>query len=70
MSSNKVKGKVFYGWRVVLMCSLIGAYSSGTFHYGFSAFVYPVAEELGWSMALISGAFSLYRLDSGIVAPL
>jgi len=70
MPVSKLKRKVFHGWWVVLICSLIGIYGSGTFHYGFSAFVHPVAEELGWSMALISGAFSLYRLESGIVAPL
>lgn len=62
--------KVFWGWWIVLTCALISAYGSGIFHYGFSVFVYPIVSELGWSMALVSGAFSLYRLESGAVAPL
>lgn len=55
---------------MVLACSLLSFYGAGTFHYGFGAFVNPVASELGWSMALISGAFSLYRLEAGVAAPL
>jgi len=51
-------------------CALITSYGSGTFHYGFSVFVHPIVNELGWSMALVSGAFSLYRLESGVAAPL
>ncbi|MDI7261676.1 MAG: MFS transporter, partial [Thermodesulfobacteriota bacterium] len=45
-------------------------YASGIFYYGFSTFVKPVSKELGWSMALVSGAFSLYRLEAGIAAPI
>ena len=55
---------------MVLACSLLSFYGAGTFHYGFGAFVQPVASELVWSMALISGAFSLYRLEAGVAAPL
>lgn len=66
----KAKGNIFYGWWVVLACSLLALYGTGTVFYGFSAFVNPIVTELGWSMALISGAFSLYRLEAGIAAPL
>ena len=61
---------MFYGWWIVLSCSLLTFYVAGAFHYGFSAFVNPIANELGWSMTLISGAFSLYRLEAGVAAPL
>jgi len=70
MSLYEIRKNVFYGWWIVLACSLISAFGSGTFHYGFSVFVRPVSVELGWSMVLIAGAFSLYRLEAGILAPL
>ncbi len=62
--------KVFWGWWIVGVCSLVSLYGVGTFHYGFGVLVKPIVSELGWSMVLASGAFSLYRLDSGIMAPL
>jgi len=61
---------MYWGWWTVITCALITSYGSGTFHYGFSVFVHPIVHELGWSMALVSGAFSLYRLESGVAAPL
>ena len=61
---------IFYGWWIVIACSILTFYGAGMFFYGFTVFVHPMAKELGWSMALISGAFSLYRLESGIGAPL
>jgi len=61
---------LYYGWWTVIICALITSYGAGTFHYGFSVFVHPIVNELGWSMALVSGAFSLYRLESGVAAPL
>ena len=70
MFSLKSDGGIFYGWWIVIACSLLTFYGAGTFFYGFTVFVHPMAKQLGWSMALISGAFSLYRLESGIGAPL
>jgi len=70
ISSSEKKSKVFYGWWIVLLCSFYSIYASGIFYYGFSTFVNPIVTELGWSMALVSGAFSLYRLEAGIAAPI
>ncbi len=61
--------KPFYGWWIVLVCSILGLYGAGTWHYGFGAFVTPVVQETGWSMAIVSGAFSFYRLEAGFAAP-
>ncbi|MEW6674035.1 MAG: MFS transporter [Thermodesulfobacteriota bacterium] len=68
-SSSETKGKLFYGWWIVLFCSFLSVYAAGIFYYGFSTFVKPVAAELGWSMTLIAGGFSIYRLEAGIAAP-
>jgi MFS family permease len=70
MSSSDKKDKVFYGWWIVVVCSSLSLYGSGTFYYGFSTFVKPIVTELGWSLAVVSGAFSFYRLESGIAAPI
>ena len=67
-SSHKGK-EIFYGWWIVLISSLLSIYGAGVFYYGFSTFVKPVVEELAWSMAVVSGAFSIYRLEAGIAAP-
>lgn len=70
MSSLKVKGQFFYGWWIVATCAFLTCYGAGTFYYGFTTLVRPMVLELGWSMALISGAFSMQRLEAGIAAPL
>ena len=50
--------------------SVLSTYGSGVFYYGFSTFVKPVVADLAWSMTVVSGAFSIYRLEAGISAPI
>jgi MFS family permease len=70
ISSPDKSEKVFYGWWIVLVVSILSTYGSGIFYYGFSTFVKPVVNELAWSMTMVSGAFSIYRLEAGIAAPI
>ena len=67
--STDKSGKVFYGWWIVLVMSALSTFGSGVFYYGFSTFVKPVVTDLAWSMTVVSGAFSIYRLEAGIAAP-
>jgi len=60
--------KIFYGWWIVLACSLIGLYF-GAVPFGFTAFFEPIREEFGWSYTQISLAASLRGLEMGIFAP-
>jgi len=62
--------KIFYGWWIVLACSLIGLYVGGIVFFGFTAFFGPIREEFGWSYTQISFAGSLRGLETGIFAPL
>jgi OFA family oxalate/formate antiporter-like MFS transporter len=62
--------KIFYGWWIVLACSLIGLYIGGIVFFGFTAFFEPIREEFGWSYTQISFAASLRGLETGIFAPL
>jgi OFA family oxalate/formate antiporter-like MFS transporter len=62
--------KVFYGWWIVLACSLIGLYVGGIVYYGFTAFFEPLVKEFGWSYTQISFATSLRGMEMGIFAPI
>ncbi len=44
---------------------------SSTFsYYGFSTFFPAIENAFGWSRAAISGAFSLSRIESGLLGPI
>lgn len=58
-SSKRKTKKIFYGWWVVLACSLISFYVAGAIFFGFTAFFEPIAEEFGWSYTQISFAVTL-----------
>ena len=62
--------KIFYGWWIVLACSLICLYGGGIVFFGFTAFFDPIREEFGWSYTQISLAASLRGLEAGVFAPL
>jgi len=65
-----LKRKVFYGWWVVVACSLINLYTGGVIYFGFTAVFEPIANEFSWSYAQISLAASLRGLEMGLLAPL
>ncbi len=69
MSSPKLRGRIFYGWWVVLACAVIQFYVGGTFWQGFTALFDPIANEFGWSYALVSLAFTFRGFESGVLAP-
>ncbi len=60
--------KPYYGWVLVSALSVTETISYGVLYYAFTVFVTPMQEELGWSRAAITGAFSLALLLSGIAA--
>lgn len=62
--------KIFYGWWIVLACSLINLYVGGIVFFGFTAFFQPIREEFGWSYTQISLAASLRGLENSIFSPL
>lgn len=62
--------RVFYGWWVVAAGFFINAFGVGTFFYGFSTFFNPMIAEFGWSRTVMSGVFSLSRLEGGLEGPI
>lgn len=60
------RSKVFYGWWVVVGV-LVSSIGAGTMsQFGFSPFIRPMSESLGWSRGLVASGISL-RLITGAV---
>ncbi len=62
--------QVYYGWKIVGALAVTETVSWGILFYAFSVFIVPMQDELGWSLTVLTGAYSLALLCSGIVAPL
>src|SRR5919197_2866815 len=58
--------RVYYGWVLVLILALTETTSWGILYYTFTVFLTPMQEELRWSRAAMTGAFSLALLLSGL----
>jgi MFS family permease len=56
-------------WLVILGC-ITHAVNTGFCYFGMSAFFPSFEREFGWSRTAISGAFSLARIESGILGPI
>ncbi len=64
--TNKSKIGIFYGWVVVAAGCLILAVRGGSlFSYG--VFFTELCTDLGWTRAMVSGAYSLLFLWQGII---
>jgi MFS family permease len=61
------RGRVYWGWVLVWALGVTTIVSYGTTQNIFSVLVVPMEQELGWSRALISGAFSLALLVTGLL---
>lgn len=62
-------GKIFYGWWMVAAGALAHAVATGLGYFGLSAYFPSLEKEFGWSRTAISGAFSLARVESGLLGP-
>lgn len=59
----------FYGWKIAATLAITETVSWGILYYAFSVFLVPMQQETGWSLALLTGAYSLALLLSGVSAP-
>lgn len=62
--------RVFYGWVIVAAGYVVQALNGGLLFHAFSAYVLPLQEEFGWNRTLLSSAFAMVRMESGILGPL
>ncbi|GAI97831.1 unnamed protein product, partial [marine sediment metagenome] len=59
--------RLFYGWVVVAAAFFVALVSYGV-QYSFGIFIDPLTEDFGWSVALVSGAASLFMFSRGALA--
>lgn len=60
-------GKLFYGWVIVGVSTLVFALVRGV-NDAFGVFFVAIVEEFGWSRAAVAGIFSCARLTEGAVS--
>ncbi len=56
-------------WWIVFAGALAHAVSTGLAYFGLSAYFPSFEREFGWSRTAISGAFSMARVESGLLGP-
>jgi MFS family permease len=64
------EGRIFYGWWVVIGAFLIQGLTGALLFQSFGAYVVHLRREFGWSFKAIAGAFSLSRVESGMLGPI
>ena len=60
---------VFYGWWIVSAGIGIQVLLTGLMMQAFGVYVSVLQADFGWSKTALSGAFSLQRIESGILGP-
>ena len=63
------RGKLFYGWYIVIAAALSNAAVGGIMVYGVTAMVDPIYAAFGWSYAVISLAMTLRGVENGVLNP-
>jgi MFS family permease len=62
--------RVFYGWWIVAASIGIQTITMGLLMQAYGAYVVVMQAEFGWSRTAFSVAFSLQRVESGLLGPL
>ena len=62
-------GSVFYGWWIVAIASFVTYMGSLFWIQSYGAYAVVFNREFGWSMTLLSGAYVLTRVESGLLGP-
>lgn len=61
--------EIYYGWWIVAAVTVLLTLGAGITFWTFTAYVAPLEDDLGWSRAQVSTAFSLGVLISGVCGP-
>ncbi len=69
MNLKSLGSRVFYGWWIVALGSIIIAVGNGIFYYGFTTFFLPLKRDLDVSRAAISLVYGAARLEGGAEGP-
>src|SRR2546428_67707 len=61
---------VFHGWWIVCAGFVLQGLGSGLLFISFGAYFVFLQSEFGWSRVVLSGAYSMSRLESGFLGPI
>ena len=64
------QNRIFYGWWIVIVSSILGMFGNGSISNGFPRFFEPIRSDLGISYFRMSLVFSLARAEGGVGGPL
>jgi sugar phosphate permease len=70
METTTENPKIFYGWYLVGVSLISGAFQTGIGIWGVSVFVSPMEDELGWSRTSFMVALSIRTALTGLLSPL
>ncbi len=62
--------RLFYGWVIVLAGFGVFVLGGGLLFHAFGTYVKLLEDDFGWSRTQLSVAFSMQRLESGMLGPL
>jgi MFS family permease len=65
-----IGGRIFYGWWILALGSIITAVGMGILYQGFSVFFLPLKRDLALSSAAVSLLYAAARLEGGAEGPL
>ena len=68
IEQERSQPRIFYGWWIVAVGTVMRTVFATFSYYGFSAFFNPLVEQFGWSRAALAGVLSLSRLEGGFMA--
>ena len=63
------KGKIFFGWWLVMALFVILFNAAGTGFYVFPVFISSLQAEFGWSMTQISAGVAIFAIMMGVASP-
>ncbi|HXH23205.1 MAG TPA: MFS transporter [Dehalococcoidia bacterium] len=62
--------RIFYGWWIVAAGFMIQLLVGALLNQAYGAYVVLLQREFGWTKTMLSGAYSLTRVESGLLGPL
>ena len=69
MAAGKESRQIFYGWRILATAFPLLVVVHGVTMRSYGLFFDPLQRDFGWSAAVIALAFSLDRVEGGLLAP-
>tara|TARA_B100000809_G_scaffold83589_2_gene81933 strand:- start:845 stop:2158 length:1314 start_codon:yes stop_codon:yes gene_type:complete len=69
METRTESHKIFYGWYLVGVSLISGAFQTGIGIWGVSVFVSPMGDELGWSRTSFMAALTIRTALTGLLSP-